>query len=602
MESPSASENRRFETIDYFAGSIELFSYLKNRRQSIKPRSNFMRPFTKIRILFYFVLLFVSLQTEARGRTLQSGSGLVIADSEQAGEAGMEILRRGGNAIDAAIATAFALSVVDQASSGLGGGGFMVIYRAKDKKAFALDFRETAPQASRRELYMKDGTPVPSLSLTGGLAVAVPGEVAGLVEAHKRFSTLPLAVLAAPAIKLAVDGFSVDGALRVAIERQQSNMKRFPDLGRVYMPNGEVPKDGELIRQPQLAETLKTIAQKSSEVFYQGWIGEAIVETIKKEGGVMMFNDLRDYRAVWREPLVGSYRNHTVITMPPPSSGGVAILEMLNVLEGYKLDRFQHNSADYLHLLAESMKHAFADRAQFLGDPDFVHVPVGKLTAKSYAEWIRARIMPDKTRPPTFYGYYNYHAEKGGTTHFSVVDRFGNAVACTQSVNTRFGSKLLVPGTGIVLNNEMDDFAIHSDVGNVYGLIGNEANSLQPKKRPLSSMSPTIILNGNRPELIVGAAGGPRIINATLQAILNIVDFRMPVKAAVEAERIHHQWVPDRLYFEAKIAGDQRKALEQRGHTLREQGALGVVQAITVNGPGTSGAADPRKTERARTE
>ncbi|HEY2919290.1 MAG TPA: gamma-glutamyltransferase, partial [Candidatus Binatia bacterium] len=329
-----------------------------------------MRPFTKIRILFGFVLLFVSLQTEARGRTLQSGSGLVVADSEQAGEAGMEILRRGGNAIDAAIATALALSVVDQASSGLGGGGFMVIYRAKDRKSFALDFRETAPQASRRELYMKDDKPVPSLSLTGGLAVAVPGEVAGLVEAHKRFSTLPLAVLAGPAIKLAADGFSVDGALRVAIERQQSNMKRFPDLGRVYMPNGEVPKDGELIRQPQLAETLKVIAQKSSEVFYQGWIGEAIVETIKKEGGVMMFNDLRDYRAVWREPLVGSYRNHTVITMPPPSSGGVAILEMLNVLEGYKLDRFQHNSADYLHLLAETMKHAFADRAQFLGDPD----------------------------------------------------------------------------------------------------------------------------------------------------------------------------------------------------------------------------------------
>src|SRR6266508_814512 len=551
-------------------------------------------------VCFFVVVSAISADTSARSQ--QSISGLVVADSEQASKAGMEILKRGGNAIDAAIATAFALSVVDQASSGLGGGGFMVIYRAKDKKAFALDFRETAPQASRRELYMKDGKPVPSLSLTGALAVAVPGEVAGLVEAHKRFSTLPLAVLAAPAIKLAADGFSVDGALRVAIERQQSNMKRFPDLGRVYMPNGEVPKNGELIRQPQLAETLKVIAQKSSEVFYQGWSGEAIVEKIKKEGGVMIFNDLKDYRAVWREPLVGSYRNHKIITMPPPSSGGVAILEMLNVLEGYKLDRFQHNSADYLHLLAESMKHAFADRAQFLGDPDFVHVPVGKLTAKSYAEWIRARIMPDKTRPPTFYGYYNYNAEKGGTTHFSVVDRFGNGVACTQSVNTRFGSKLLVPGTGIVLNNEMDDFAIHSDVGNVYGLIGNEPNSLQPKKRPLSSMSPTIILNGNRPEVIVGAAGGPRIINATLQTILNILDFRMPVKTAVETERMHHQWMPDRLILEAKISGDRRKALEERGHAVREQSALGVVQAITVSGGGASGAADPRKTERARTE
>jgi gamma-glutamyltranspeptidase/glutathione hydrolase len=291
-----------------------------------------------------------------------------------------------------------------------------------------------------------------------------------------------------------------------------------------------------------------------------------------------------------------------IVTMPPPSSGGVAILEMLKVLEGYKLDQFQHNSATYLHLLAETMKHAFADRAQFLGDPDFVHVPVRKLTSKGYAEWIRERLAPSKTFPPTFYGFYNYNAEKGGTTHFSVVDRFGNAVACTQSVNTRFGSKLLVPRAGIVLNNEMDDFAIQSEVGNVYGLIGNDANSLQPKKRPLSSMAPTIILNGNRPELVVGAAGGPRIINATLQTILNIVDFRMPVKAAVEAERIHHQWLPDRLNVEAKIAGDQRKALEQRGHALRQQGALGVVQAIAVNGAVASGAADPRKTERARTE
>jgi gamma-glutamyltranspeptidase/glutathione hydrolase len=561
-----------------------------------------MRALVGFRALLCFFVVVAIFQSEARGRTLQSSAGLVVADNDQASKAGMAILERGGNAIDAAIATAFALSVVDQASSGLGGGGFMVIYRAKDKKSFALDFRETAPQASRRELYIKDGKAAPSLSLTGALAVAVPGEVAGLEEAHKRFGTLSLAVLATPAIKLAAEGFAVDSALRVAIERQQSNMKRFPNLGRIYMPGGEVPKDGDMIRQSELAETLKAIAQKGSDVFYRGWIGEAIAEVIMKEGGVMTLHDLKNYRAVWREPLVGSYRGRTIVAMPPPSSGGVAIVEMLNALEGYKLDQLQHNSASYLHLLAETMKHAFADRAHFLGDPDFVHVPVRKLTAKSYGEWIRSRINPNKTHAPTFYGYYNYNAEKGGTTHFSVVDRFGNAVACTQSVNTRFGSKLLVPRTGIVLNNEMDDFALHSEVGNVYGLIGNEANSLKPKKRPLSSMSPTIILNGNRPELIVGAAGGPRIISATLQTILNVVDFRMPVKSAVGAERIHHQWIPDRLSLEAKIAGDQRKALEQRGHALREQGALGVVQAITVTGTEASGAADPRKTERARTE
>ncbi len=562
-----------------------------------------MLTFFRVKLFFFAtVLSFLPTGIDRGVAAQRSHSGLVIADSEPASQAGMEILGRGGNAVDAAIATALALSVVDQASSGLGGGGFMVIYQAKERKSFALDFRETAPAASRREDYMKDGKPAPALSLTGALAVAVPGEVAGLLEAHKKFATLPMSVLAAPAIKLAAEGFKVDSALGVAIDRMQKNMKLFTELGRIYMPKGEVPKNGELIRQRELAETLKAIAKEGAPVFYQGWIGQAIVETVKKAGGVMTLEDLKNYRPVWREPLIGTYRNRTVITMPPPSSGGVALLEMLNVLEGYNLSELKHNSDGYLHLLAESMKHAFADRAAHLGDPDFVHVPIRKLTAKEYAAWIRGRIAPDKTRPVNFYGYYNYDAEKGGTTHFSVVDGAGNAVACTQSVNTRFGSKLLDARTGIVLNNEMDDFAIHPDVANVYGLIGNRANSLQPGKRPLSSMSPTIILQGNRPELVVGGAGGPRIINATLQTILNVIDFKMPVKQAIEIERIHHQWLPERLLIEGKLDAAQKKALEQRGHVIREQSALGVVQAITVNGSEIRGAADPRKTERARTE
>jgi gamma-glutamyltranspeptidase/glutathione hydrolase len=526
----------------------------------------------------------------------------VVADSELASQAGMAILRRGGNAVDAAVATALALSVVDQASSGLGGGGFMVIYLAKEKKAFALDFRETAPAAARRELYMKDGQPVPTASLTGALAVAVPGEVAGLIEARKRFGSLPLTALAAPAIKLATEGFPVDPALRVAIERQQANMKKFPDLGRVYMPKGEVPSDGAVIRQPALADTLKAIAKNGGEDFYRGWISQAIVDTIRKAGGVMTLEDLKSYRPVWREPLIGSYRNRTVITMPPPSSGGVAILHMLNILEGYNLADFTHNDPGYLHLLSEAMKHAFADRAQFLGDPDFVHVPVGKLTGKHYAAWIRKRIMTDKTQPAPYYGYYHFNAEKGGTTHFSVIDRLGNAVACTQSVNTRFGSKLLVPRAGVVLNNEMDDFAIHPETGNVYGLIGNAANALEPGKRPLSSMSPTIVLRGDRPELVVGAAGGPRIITATLQTILNVLDFSLPLTTAVSSARVHHQWLPDRLSVEPKITPESRRGLEGRGHALREQTSLGVVQAIAGSGAQATGAADPRKVERARTE
>ena len=561
-----------------------------------------MRFFLRSRIFFCVLVIVSFVAADVSARSQQANTGLVVADSELASQAGMEILKRGGNAVDAAIATALALSVVDQASSGLGGGGFMVIYRAKDKKSFALDFRETAPAASRRELYLQDGKPVPGASLTGPLAVAVPGEAAGLIEAHKKLGTLPMAVLAAPAVKLAADGFPLDATLRIAIERGINNLKRYTDLAHVYMPKGEVPAAGELIRQPQLAATIKAIAQQGSEVFYRGWIAEAIVDMVKKEGGVMTLDDLKNYKALWREPLAGSYRGRTVITMPPPSSGGVALLQMLNVVEGYKLGEFKQNSAPYLHLLAEAMKHAFADRAEHLGDPDFVHVPIRKLTDKNYATWVRGRISPDKTYPPAYYGYYNYNGEKGSTTHFSVIDKDGNAVACTQTVNTRFGSKLLVPKVGIVLNNEIDDFSIHGEIGNVYGLIGNQANSLQPNKRPLSSMAPTIILNNGRPEIVVGASGGPRIINATFQTILNLIDFNMPVGAAVESARIHHQWMPDRMGVETGVAEESRRDLEKRGHALRMQSALGVVQAITWDGVTMSGAADSRKVERARTE
>ncbi|MET0501895.1 MAG: gamma-glutamyltransferase [Candidatus Binatia bacterium] len=531
----------------------------------------------------------------------QRGAGIVVSDSELATKAGMETLDRGGNAIDAAIATAFTLAVVDQAASGIGGGGFMIFYDVKDKRAHALDFRETAPEAARADLYLRGGKPASSLSLTGALAVAVPGEVAGLLAAMKRFGSLPLAVLMAPAIRLATEGFPLSGSLRYAIERQASNMKKFPDLGRVFLVKDEVPPEGEIIRQPDLGQTLRAIAAEGADVFYQGWIAQAIVDTLKKDGGVLTLEDLKSYKPVWREPLIGKYRKRTVITMPPPSSGGVALLESLNVLEGHQLNKLAPNSATYLHLVAETMKYAFADRAQYLGDPDFVKAPLSTLLSKDYAAWIRGRISSAKTYPPKYYGLTNLKTEQGGTTHLSVLDRFGNAVACTLSVNTRFGSKILVPKTGIVLNNEMDDFAIHPS-GNVYGLVGNEANSLQPKKRPLSSMTPTIILQGDRPELIVGAAGGPRIISATLQTILNVLDFHMPVKDAVEAPRIHHQWIPDEVNVEEKVPPETKKSLERRGHAVRERGTSGVVQAILAKRSKITGVADPRKTERAATE
>ena len=559
-----------------------------------------MRPGFRMQIFIVFVFLFSVCRGPEAGWA-QRAAALVVADSDLATSAGMEMLKRGGNAVDAAVATAFALAVVDQASSGLGGGGFMVIYDAKDRRAHALDFRETAPEGARAEQYARNSKPARDLSVTGALAVAVPGEVAGLLQAAKRFGTLPLQVVLAPAIRYATEGFPLDATLRYAIERQQGVMKKFPDLARVYMPKGEVPAEGEFIRQPELADTLKVIASQGAASFYQGWIAEAIAETVKKEGGVLTVDDLKNYKAIWREPLLGSYRKRTVITMPPPSSGGVAIVQMLNVLEGHQLNKIPHNSATYLHLIAEVLKHAFADRAQYLGDPDFVNAPIARLISKDYAAWIRGRISPAKTQPAKFYGLAHYKPEQGGTTHFSVIDRSGNAVACTMSVNTRFGSKLLVAKTGIVLNNEMDDFAIHPS-GNVYGLVGKEANFLAPKKRPLSSMSPTIILRGDRPELIAGGAGGPRIISATLQTILNVIDYRMPVDKAVEAPRIHHQWLPERLDVENELAQETRNSLERRGHGIRESRTVGVVQAIAAGRGKVSGAADPRKVERARTE
>jgi len=567
--------------------------------QTIK-HTNSMRVSLRVRLFVVFVFLFGAYGAPDYGWA-QRAAGLVVADSELAGNAGMEILKGGGNAVDAAVATAFALAVVDQASSGLGGGGFMVIYDAKERRAHALDFRETAPEGARVELYSRNGKPSRDLSITGALAVAVPGEVAGLLQASKRFGTVPLRDLLAPAIRYATEGFPLDATLRYAIDRQQSAIKKFPDLARIYMPKGEVPAQGEIIRQPELGETLKAIASNGAESFYQGWIAEAMAETIRREGGVLGVEELKHYKAVWREPLLGSYRKRTVITMPPPSSGGVALVQMLNVLEAHQLSKIPHNSATYLHLLTEVLKHAFADRAQYLGDPDFVNAPVARLVSRDYAAWIRGRISPAKTQPSKFYGLAHFKPEQGGTTHFSVIDRNGNAVACTLSVNTRFGSKLLVPKTGIVMNNTMDDFSIHP-TGNVYGLVGNEANSLLAKKRPLSSMSPTIILRGERPEMIVGAAGGPRIISATLQTILNIIDYRMPVDKAVQAPRIHHQWLPERLDVENDLAGETRRSLERRGHGVRESRVVGVVQAIVAQRGRITGAADPRKAERARSE
>jgi gamma-glutamyltranspeptidase/glutathione hydrolase len=535
------------------------------------------------------------------GASALAAPGAVVTDEPLAAAAGLEMLKKGGNAVDAAVAAGFALGVVDPASSGIGGGGFIVIFQSREKKTHALDFRERAPAAAERGLYLRGGKPAPSLSLSGGLAVAVPGQVAGLLEAHRRFGRLSLAAVLAPAIQYAAEGFPLRAPLRRAIESQLDAIRKSPQLARLFLkPDGAPLDEDSRIVQPELAESLRSIAAEGAAAFYRGWIAQAIVEEVKREGGVLALEDLREYRPVWRAPLIGSYRQHLIVTMPPPSSGGVALLRMLNVLEGYPLAELGHNSATYLHLLAEVMKHAFAARAQYLGDPDFVKMPLASLLSKADARALRDRISAVKTHPPEFYGRLPHKGEAGGTTHFSVLDREGNAVSCTLTINTRFGSKLMAPGTGIILNNEMDDFSIHPGLPNVYGLVGVEPNALQPKKRPLSSMTPTIVLRGGEPFLILGAAGGPRIINATLQTLLNVVDFSMPLERAIAEARIHHQWLPNELAVESDIPAPVRRALERRGHAVRERDGLGTVQAILVRDGKVYGQADPRKDERGR--
>nr|NIO09266.1 gamma-glutamyltransferase [Deltaproteobacteria bacterium] len=363
------------------------------------------------------------------------------------------------------------------------------------------------------------------------------------------------------------------------MNRQLPTIQKDPNFARIFLKSDGTPYEkGEIVRQPELGETLKAISREGPRVFYEGWIGTAIAQHLKESGGILTMEDLKSYKPVWRGPILGNYRNRLVVTMPPPSSGGIALLQILNVLEGYKLEEFRHNSATYLHLLTEASKHAFADRALYLGDPDFVKIPVQKLLSKEYAIWIRSRISAVKTRPPEYYGLAAFGPEDGGTTHFGVIDANGNAVSCSLTINTTFGSKVMVRQTGIILNNEMDDFSIKEGVPNTYGLIGGHANSIAPKKTPLSSMTPTIILDGDRPILVVGASGGPRIISATVQTILNALDFAMPIKDAVAAPRIHHQWKPDQLRVEEGIPEATRESLQRRGHQIKSNRSVGTVQ------------------------
>jgi gamma-glutamyltranspeptidase / glutathione hydrolase len=545
------------------------------------------------------LLLAVALPHRAPLRAAWGTHGMVAAEHGLASEAGVAILQQGGNAVDAAVATAFAVCVVNPSSCGIGGGGFMLIYIARQYRAHALDYREVAPAAATRDMFVRDGKAVPALSQRGGLAVGVPGEVAGLADALHRYGTLRLATVLQPAMRYARDGFPVGPHLAKEIAGNREALQAVPALARVFLHSDGSPLGvGETLRQEDLAATLQRIADEGPAAFYTGDVAAAIVASVRAAGGVLSDGDLSAYRPIWRTPLEIDYRGEQIFAMPPPSSAGI-LLEVLRILEDDDLAALRPDSATYLHVLAEAMQHGFADRAHFYGDPDFVDVPVPQLLAPANTAALRRRISAAHTLEQSAYGSAvrttASAANDHGTSHFSVMDAHGNAVACTTTINTGFGSFVVADGTGVILNNELDDFSAQPGVPNVYGLVGAAENAIAPGKRPLSSMCPVIVTRHGRAVLALGGSGGPLIISGTLQVLLNVLAFDLDAAAAVAAPRVHDQWVPSVLLVEPGIPPTTRATLARLGYSVRELPAMGAVQVVRWSDGVFEGASDPRK-------
>lgn len=540
------------------------------------------------------VLVTLGPRSMAVAPTPEAGSAMVAADHPLASEAGAEVLRRGGNAADAAAAAALAAGVVQPAGSGLGGGGFAVGYFPR-AAPFALDFREVAPAAADQALFRgPDGAIDPRASVSGGRAVAVVGEPRGLAELVAKHGRLGLADVAAPAIRLAAQGFPVGPHLAASLEQTP-----FPSVRALFDLGGAPARRGEIVKRADLARTLQQWVKTRGDVLNSGPGAAKLAAAVTEAGGVLTTDDLAKHRPKAREALVGKFRGYTLYTMPPPSSGGVALLEALAVLDGYDLTGLGSNSSDYLHLVAEVLKHVFADRAASLGDPDFVDVPVARLLSPERAAEIHREVWPGRTFPPDHYGRVIAPPKDAGTEHISVLDRDGGAVALTTTINTSFGSGVVVPGMGVILNDEMDDFALAPGVPNAFGLVGDAANAIAPGKRPLSSMSPTVVTDADgQVVLVVGASGGSTIISGTLQVLLNVLVFGMDAEEAVSAPRIHHQWLPDRLMVEPGIPDDVVRALRARGHEVVVREGFTAVQAVVKTPTGVEGASDPRKDGR----
>ena len=515
--------------------------------------------------------------------------GMVAAEHPLAADAGLRILKEGGNAVDAAAATALAVGVANPSSCGIGGGGFMLIYIAKTHRIYALDYREKAPMGVKPSLFMRDGKPDENLLRSGPLAVAVPGEIAGLAAALKRFGTMSFPRVAQPAIELARNGFPCGEHLALEIARTAPALGKDPGLKAAFLHTDGTPrKVGETITESELAATLQSLGDNPAKKFYHGEIANALSSFVKGQGGLLTLDDLAGYRPLWREPLHREYRHYQVFSMPPPSAGGGMLLEALEILEPGSTPALGLNSPPYLTRLIATMRQIFIDRATYYGDPDFVHVPIGFLLSPQRIDDIRRKAfatVPGAKAAPRDHG----------TSHLCVVDHAGNVVSLTTTVNTPFGARMTVPGTGIILNDEMDDFALAPDVANVYGLKGAGPNSIAPGKRPLSSMSPTIVLKDGAPVLTLGGSGGPTIVTATLQVLLNVLDFHLNPERAIRSPRIHHQFYPTTVLIEEAMPAEVRKALAEMGFQIKTLPMLGDEEAIEITPEGYDGAADPRK-------
>jgi gamma-glutamyltranspeptidase/glutathione hydrolase len=542
------------------------------------------------------ILLLAALCACARD-PVRARHAMAGAQEPIAADVGVEVLKNGGNAVDAAVAIGFALAVTHPFAGNLGGGGFMLIRFADGHSTF-IDFRERAPGAASRNMYLDAAGNPTRDSIEGWRSTGVPGTVRGLELALQKYGSKKWADLLAPAVRLAAEGFPVSHALAESL-RAAGNLAQSPESKRIFLKGGAYFQPGDVLKQPELARTLERIARGGAREFYEGETARRLAAEMAAHGGLITAADLRGYQAVEREPLTGAYRGYGIITAPPPSSGGVGILAMLGMLEdsGYGAGGF--GAASTIHYMAEVMRRFYADRSQYLGDPDYAALPVRKLLDPAYLRARRATIDPSRATPSA--GVAPGLGESGQTTHYNVVDAAGNAVAVTYTLNGGFGNGITVPGLGFLLNNEMDDFSVKPGVANMFGLVQGEVNAIAPGKRPLSSMTPTILTRDGRFFMAVGAPGGARIISSVLQVILNVVDFGMNAQDAVDAPRFHHQWQPDTLYLERGVSPDTVKLLEQRGHRVEYSPGvvLARVEAIVRNGEWLEGGADGRAAGKA---